>query len=188
MRILHLIGNTDPNSSSIALALDQAHWIEPVVMTFEGSNAAIAAANSGIPTLFLRPGQSPARLAQALEVVTPDLVHLHGALSSDAAAPMRIFSNRPVVLHVRADDTDASGRLHRRVRGIRFDWRGGHHVAVICPASLGPIPRSDLPVGVSDIMPVRETDITAQWCTNLYRRLLLADIGRVSDLAAAGLA
>ena len=175
MRVLHMVGPDTSNTASLRLIAEQAQWLEVVVMAVDGSQAAAQANAGGVPVLYLRPGQSTKQLTAAIEVLGPDLVHLHGALASEAAVPLRAFSHLPLALHLHPTDTDASGQLRRQLRGMRLDWRGGHRAAAICPIGEVRADLSGLPLGITDVVEVRPADITPQWCTALYRRLLLAE-------------
>ncbi len=189
MRILHLVGSSDRDRHNIPLIVEQSRSLDAVVLAKDGSAAARAAGDAGLPLVLLRPGQSSAALMSAVDVLTPDLVHLHGALASDAAVPLRIFSNLPLVLHLGYFDVDGEGHPRRELRGMRLDWRGGQICTLIAPRRLAvEIIRASLPRGVNQVMHADVAEITPAWCLGLYRNMLRAAPAAANDLASAGIA
>ncbi len=191
MRILHLIGSLHSNDAQIALILAQSERVETVVMAPDGAASAEALVQAGLPVLWRKPGQSVSHVADAMQVLQPDLVHLHGAHESETLIPLRVFSNRPLVLQLNAADCEAPGLLRRDLRGLRLDWRGGHPATALCPVDLVDPATSvscALPVALSEVILFDPAQVATPWFLTLYRRLLLARRPVGEELALPGLA
>jgi hypothetical protein len=187
MRILHVIPAGSSDCSALALAVAQSERMESIVLAADGSDIEVAAAQAGLPVVTLRKGQTPARLNDAVQILTPDIVHLHGVLASNEAVPLRVFSNLPVVLQLAADDFDADGQVRRDVQGVRMDWRGGQAAALIRGAGCdGRVAR--IPYGVTEVIDASQNEMDAAWCARLYRRLIAANAAHQAGLAVSGAA
>ncbi len=191
MRILHLIGSPRPNQAKTRLILAQSERVETVVMAAEGAATAEQLLHDGVPVLWRKTRQSVTNLHDAMQVLQPDLVHLHGACDSEALVPLRIFSHRALVLELDATDSDGAGGLRRDLRGLRLDWRCGRAATALCPAGLA-IPtavlRASLPPTLADILTFDLAQVSAAWFIALYRRALLARAADTREHALPGLA
>jgi hypothetical protein len=191
MRILHLICSPHRNDAQVALILGQSERVAPLVMAPEGAASAEALAQAGIPVLWRKPSQSIGHIADAMQVLQPDLVHLHGARDSEGVVPLRVFSNRPLVMELNAADCDSPGQLRRDLRGLRLDWRGGHPATALCPKGLldpdVAISRQ-LPASLCELLWFDPDLVSAHWFLALYRRLLLSKVPAGKEMALPGLA
>ncbi len=177
MRILHLIGASHTTEAEIGQILAQSQLTETVVMAPDRAAPAERLLQEAVPVIWMKPGQRTAHIANAMEVLQPDLVHLHGVLDSEATLPLRVFSNRPLVLELNAADSDGAGGLRHELRGIRLDWRGGQAVSGLCPSDLvasAEIARAALPRTLLDVTMFNPVQVAAPWFLNQYRRVLLA--------------
>jgi hypothetical protein len=192
MRVLHLItaATTAEASFTLARAQADAHPCETelVVMAPEDSAVIGWAMDHGIAALRLRPGQPARRLHDAVWVLKPDIVHLHGALSSDQALPLSVFAHLPAVLQLDSADFDEIGALRRQVRGIRLDRSVSDTAWVVCarPTPNGaPVMPSQLPIGITNVVMPDRPRVTSEWFMAIYRRLLATPASTASHLAAS---
>jgi hypothetical protein len=195
MRVLHLIGSTPTPDAALTATLAQiqaqAERVETVLMAPDGTPHALSLLQQGVPVLWLKPRQSLGDVAAALQVLQPDLIHLHGACDSEAAVPLRVFSHRALVVELNRADTDGAGRLRRDLRGLRLDWRARGSATALCPAGLvadDAVARAGLPAGLGDVTLFNPAEVSAPWFISLYRRVLLAGQPHGKELALPGFA
>jgi len=177
MRILHLIGAPHATEAQIGLILAQSQLAETVVMAPDGTAPAERLLQEAVPVIWLKPRQRIAHLADCMEVLQPDVVHLHGVCDSESALPLRVFSNRALVLELNAADSDGAGGLRPDLRGLRLDWRGGQAASGLCPTGLVASveqARAGLPRSLLDVTIFDPAQVAAPWFLNHYRRVLLA--------------
>jgi hypothetical protein len=177
MRVLHLITAAASAEASVALARAQMNEAEVVIMAPEDSRAIALAMDHAIPSVRLRPHQSNRHLRDAITVIDPDVVHIHGARSGDGAVPLSVFGHVPMVMELDRADFDASGTLYCQVRGIRLERAPQDQACVICrrPTPNGaPISLAQLPLGIDNIVMHGHGSATPDWYLALYRRRLAA--------------
>lgn len=176
MRVLHLITAAASAEACVALARAQIDEVEVVIMAPDGSQAISMAMDHALPSVRLRPRQANRHLRDAISVIDPDVVHIHGAMAGDGALPLSVFGHVPMVMELDRTDFDASGTLHRHMRGIRLDRGTSVPAWVVSPRPTPdgrPIALAQLPIGIGMTIMADQTRAAPSWYLALYGRLLM---------------